>query len=353
MTTKIYTVCGGLDSCEVTSDAAAVIRERTSKVVANYSIVSISIGGINSTFRTWMLDPVTQAKTPVNSNSFWYHMLFNEADFNGSISGTAAGRNWQINKADGTGLVRMRKTATTIPGIYIVDYWNGAAWVNIAAPSANVTLTNSIDKQIDVQIVFSATVGAVRVYIDKVLTFEQTGLNTSTWEAAYVDHYSPSTQNNTASDTGFSQMIAADASTLDFKLKTRPMNTGQGLSTAFTGTNLDIDENPYSDADFISSAVTGDKESVTGGAYAALPAGTEIKAVCIGARVRNDGGTSPQNIKAFIRVAGADYDAGGNMRIATNFNGSINIFNTNPATTGDWGAGLPASTDQYGLKSVA
>lgn len=352
MTTKIYFAGGGLDSLEVTSDPTAVVRETTDGAIAGYSTVTVRIGGNSSTFRARMYDPDSNLPTPVAVGSLWFHMLYRESNFNGTTSGTAAGRNFQINKNDGTGLIRCRKTGNT-NGTFILDYWNGAAWVNVAAPNATAALAAGVWRQVDVQIVLGdAEAGAVRFYVEKELIFEAAGIDTSTWNVGYVDFFSPSTQNNTVSDTGFQQIIFAEKSTLDFALRQRAAPTGSGDDTAWVGDYTALDETTYSDADFITSAVVGDKESVTGGAYAALASATEVKAVIVGARVRHDNGTPPQNVKSFITVGGADFDAPANMRIGTNFNGSINIFNKNPNTGADWGAALPAATDQYGLKSA-
>lgn len=345
---KIYFAGNGLESVEAVD--ATGLTESATFVIANYLPGAIRLGGTTGSFRTRLLDPANNTPTPVSAGSLWAHFLYAEASFNQSSGGVAAGRNIGLFKSDGTQLVRLRKTANN--NTFIFEYWNGAAYVAAAAPFATVDLIGGTRVQIDIRIDFSATVGLVRCYIDKVLKFEVTGLNTSGWNIAYADFFSPSTQPTSGVETAFQGIIFADEGTLDYALKRRPLPTGQGDDVAWTGTNADIDEYPSADADFITSAVTGQKESVTGGAFPALPAATEIKAVVIGARLRNDAGSSPQNAVSYVTVGGVDYDATGNMRIATNFNGSINIFPKNPATAANWAA-LPASTDQYGVKSVA
>jgi hypothetical protein len=90
----------------------------------------------------------------------------------------------------------------------------------------------------------------------------------------------------------------------------------------------------------------------TAPALSATPAGNIVKAVAIGARLRNDDGDAPQNVRALLRVDGKLYRGGYAARIGPGFAGSLTIFDGDPVTGGAWRA-IDHANGEFGFEALA
>jgi hypothetical protein len=154
----------------------------------------------------------------------------------------------------------------------------------------------------------------------------------------------------TISTIGFasyvSQVIMASEPTVGMRLMTL-YPSGNGANTAWTGEYTAVDENAYSDADFIYSSTNGQRETYAMTAVGSLT-GYAIRAVCVAARAKR-GASGPANLQVTVRTASTDYDSS-SLALDLGYTANQNIWETNPNTTLTWTA-ADAAAIQAGVEA--
>ena len=129
----------------------------------------------------------------------------------------------------------------------------------------------------------------------------------------------------------YSEVIVADEETIGWHLSTI-FPSGDGNSTTWTGTFLDVDESSLNDGDFVSSALDDELEQFT---CSNLPTSLDVKAFVITTRSRNVA-VGPQNVQVSLRTNSIDFTSA-NLSISTSFtNGGPIIYDLNPDTSAAW-----------------
>lgn len=144
----------------------------------------------------------------------------------------------------------------------------------------------------------------------------------------------------------YSQVFTDTEPTIGERLYTLPPSA-TGTNTAWTGTYTEVDEIPYSDADFINSGTANQVE--TFGITAPTLTGYVVQSVTVSARAKYDG-SGPSNIQLALRSGGTDYFSS-SQALDVGYEPHQNIWETNPATSAAW-VNTAISALQPGVKSI-
>lgn len=222
-----------------------------------------------------------------------------------------------------------------------MQYWNGSAWTNIGA---TWVYSGSTRYTFDMKVVCGSS-GVAEFYVGGTLITSGTATMTSVTNIAKMRLSS-----NSSSLTYYSQVIAADESTIGWKLPTLAPTGNSATNTAWTGDYTGVDEAVLDDVDTITSASAGGVETFTMSDAPTL-SGYAVKAVVVSMRARN-AATGPQNIQAAVRSAAANYFSGTLTGIGTGYAPLLAVFATDPATSAAWTL-ANANAAELGVKSVA
>ena len=235
------------------------------------------------------------------------------------------------------------KVAITSGSTYVLQYWNGAAFVVVGTSMLNAV--NTI-WEIDINIKKDATTGRVAWYRSGVLHAEALGLNlTSFGDIAKVRLVGRGSTNY------WNQVIATagDEPTITWNLWTLVPNA-DGTDTDGIGTYADVDELSMDTNDFIQLDNAGDKHSFL---HAAITAEDFIRGVGVAACARRVDGSGPQNIRPYLIIGGVRY-YGDTFALTTGFLDYQYIWNLSPATSTDWTtAEVNDPTFEMGWEAVA
>lgn len=146
-------------------------------------------------------------------------------------------------------------------------------------------------------------------------------------------------------------VIAASYGTIGHTVRVR-RPTAAGAAADWSGDVAAIGKAALDDTTTIGATDVGQMATYTGPALSATPAGNIVKAVAIGARLRNDDGDAPQNVRALLRVDGKLYRGGYAARIGPGFAGSLTIFDGDPVTGGAWRA-IDHANGEFGFEALA
>lgn len=235
------------------------------------------------------------------------------------------------------------KVEITSGSTYVLQYWNGSAFVVVGTSMLNV---NGTVFEIDINVKKDAATGRVAWYRAGVLHAEATALNlTSFGDIAKVRLVGRNNENR------WNQVIITDAAepTINWNLWTVPPNA-DGTDTDGTGTYADVDELVMNTSDFIQLDNAGDKHSFL---HAAITVEDFVRGVVVAACARRVDGSGPQNIRPYLIIGGVRY-YGDTYALTTSFFDYEYIWGLNPATATDWTtADVNDPTFEMGWEAVA
>ena len=146
-------------------------------------------------------------------------------------------------------------------------------------------------------------------------------------------------------------VIAASYGTIGHTVRARRPNA-PGAAADWSGDVAALGKAALDDTTTIGATAVGQVATYAGPALSATAAGNVVKAVAIGARVRNDDGDAPQNMRAVLRIDGALYPARFPVRIGPGFAGSLSVFDVDPATGRPW-ASVDHANGEFGFEALA
>lgn len=242
------------------------------------------------------------------------------------------------------------KIALEADGRYSLYKWSGGVWGSALVTSASPVLVNAA-AQIDVHIKLNAA-GIFNVYKNSIAVATFSGDTTGTSANFGLIHFFGLTSASNKMD--LSQVIVTDTvDTRGWALATLPP-TGAGTTNAWTGIFSDINDNPYSEGNFLATSVAGNLATFAAQDIDAFYALATVKAVAVALRENIDVASPVVNLKAALRVSGTDYlsaNLPGITNDAVTRNGQ-NIWETDPSTSAAWASLAAANAAEPGVKSA-
>jgi len=264
------------------------------------------------------------AEAELNANAagtVWFHF----EQFSNSIAGSSGNAQWLtlVNSAS----VPVFKFVGAGSSSIQAQVWSGSAWVNSGPPlpvsqgtlerwDLRFTCGNggSFDLYRAGSIVLSGS-----GHVVSGVTADVKFLRLGNWVNSYL--------------CVWSQVLIADFDTRDSRYR-MPVINGNGALTDGTGGFADIAETVLDDGTSIGLTSSGQRKSFTK-ASITVPDGYRVAALAVCARARVTGGLS--NGQAFTRVGGVNYDSP-NLGFSAGYSAEQHLWETNPATSGDWTA---------------
>jgi hypothetical protein len=143
-----------------------------------------------------------------------------------------------------------------------------------------------------------------------------------------------------------SQNVVSEDSTIGVSVYTRYPN-GAGASSDYTGSYANVDEIVYSDADAITSTVSGDTELFTH-TGPTLPSTIAVRGVYIAARAKTGGTVTGQ--KGALRIGSTTYASAANV-LDAGFGADGHMYAVSPATSAAF-TKAEIEAMQYGHRSL-
>lgn len=298
------------------------------------------MGGIDTSYAdATLLDPATGE--PTTATSLWTNLVYSPGPY-GFQTGRI-GLRW-YNDA---GQVVMQCVGSPGGAGITIQIWNGSAFVNVATfegLGGNYNL-NTFDFRINI-----AVSGTIEFYFNSALggvyNLDTSGMvNVAKLRiGAYTD---ASRVSHCAS------VLVASYNTISHVVRYRRPN-GNGAEQQWAGDYSSINGGNIDDSHSVNTSTVGNVSDFTGPDFPAVPAGSVIKAVTLGNRVRVvTGGGGPTNIQPTINIGGTDYP-GPNLPINSGFSGSLAIYENDPSTSAPWTVDLAHINGQsFGVKAVA
>lgn len=272
----------------------------------------------------------------------WFHTRMGSNVLNADLANQAF---IEFRTSSAQGILRV--ICTGVINTFKLQYWSGAAWVDIGT---SFTATVSTSPTWDVQCKIDNVNGRFVCYVDGTIVASLIG---------DTDFFSPTIDKvrlGTWSEFNakyVSECIISNTSTVGMRLATNYV-TGAGTTTGWTsGTFADVDETTVNDADFISSGTANQVDTFALQDLSATAAALIPVAVVGSARARN-APAGPQNLQLAVRTGGTDYFSPTvtSPAINTSFqNGFQNIWNVNPNTGVAWTAS-EINALEAGAKSI-
>lgn len=224
------------------------------------------------------------------------------------------------------GILRLFYIGTTAQ----LQYWSGAAWVQIGA-----TFTPSLANQtIDIACKIHSTTGWFAIWLDGTKVVELVG-NTNFF-AATVDQIWLCGFNS-FNGSAMSEIIAANGETLSMRCATLGVTGAGTTNTMASGTFVDVDEiGASNDADFTQANAAGQLATYALGNLSVAAQALTPVAVCVNLRARNSA-VVPQNLQAALRSASINYFSSTFPTPTTSFQSGYGyVWSTDPATAAPW-----------------
>lgn len=290
--------------------------------------------GCQMTSNTEHLDPPDFTPIPEIHTSFYYYV---------NVAASTIANFFLIKTATGDLNIGRLNVASKK---CLIQVWRSGAWVTLATSTGD--LINGLVCRFDISAKYAAVDGFVEVWMNGVLLVSYTG-NTSADNGPNISRVSYGGANTYT--VSISAMILATESTKTLTLvERRP--TGNGALAEWTGSYADIDENNYSDTDFITPSALNQISTFTFPALPAPLAGYEVQAVVQSARGQL-GGSSPTSFESVARVSGNNYTKAEGVAIPSTFGGGLqSIWSVNPATGLTW-TQAEVEAAQFGYKATA
>lgn len=281
-----------------------------------------------------MIDPATGL--PTSATSVWSHCVFTPD------SGVMdAGRQvfYWYNSSNVPVVIAVGDNAHGLS----ITYWNGTSYVLWGDfPSL---FGGTFDFYFKVA---GGTAGELNIFLNQTLVNRLSGIDTSGMgNIAYWRNGSSSGFGNQP----FGQCIMASYSTIGHTVRYR-RPSGNSAVQSWAGDYTDIDSGNINDTLSINTNTVGAISTFTAPDFSATPAGSVIKAVVLGNRVRVvTGGGGPENIEPVLTIGATQYPAPA-VPITAGFNGSIAIYELDPSTSAPW-ASVTNINNPFGVKAVA
>jgi len=280
-----------------------------------------------------MIDPATGALT--SATSVWSHCVFNPDsgvfDSGRQVFYWYNSSNVAIIKADGD-----NNHGLTI------SYWNGSGYTLWGDFPSLFGGTFDFFFKVD------AVSGELNIFLNQTLVSRLASIDTSAmgniayWRAGSASGFG---------SQPFGQCIMASYSTIGHTVRYR-RPSGNSAVQDWDGDYTDINGGNINDSLSINTNTTGDISTFTAPDFSATPAGSVIKAVVLGNRVRVvTGGGGPEHIQPVVTIGGIQYPAPA-VPITAGFNGSIAIYEHDPSTSAPW-ASVTNVNNPFGVKAVA
>jgi hypothetical protein len=281
----------------------------------------------------YLVDPVSGLRAP--QTAMWLHFAW----YNWANVGSNADV-FTVNRTDGTPVFRFM-----LPSIWMIaaEYWDGAKWVRLGDP-----MWTQNTYTYDIRLVSHPTAGRIAVNINGTNWFDVKNIDTSSLGAMEKVRFKEP-QGVDGANARFYDVIIASYNTIGHTVRRRFANAD--AQTGWTGGYDAIDEDTTNDTDAISTSESGKTATFNAANLSPTAPGNVIKAVAVGARIRNDGGASPANAKVVLTVNGTDYTKPNNLVVGSGYNGALQVFDKNPATGKAW-ASIDEVNQPFGLLST-
>ncbi len=191
--------------------------------------------------------------------------------------------------------------------VWKLEMWNGSAWVDAGTGTASPATNSKVT--IDLHVKMASSGGVAEWFLDGSRVGTAFSGNTITTASTLLDRitFRNIYTNSGADDIFFSQMIAADESTIGAKLRQHDM-TAVGALSQWTGDYTDFDAYGASGLNLTKFASSATADQIELAVLSDLPAGGDFqfKAVVMNVSAKK-GTTGPQKINAALRSGGTDY----------------------------------------------
>lgn len=309
--------------------SGAGVDEVATNYDSSYARGSVSMDGVNATPDLYYIESASWA---AQTGAFYLH--FRERS---DGLGLSEHNLVTLHNSSGTTIFRIRQDYVAAgTRTFQLQYLNsGGAFANAGAVITTGQGPHNCDFYVNI------TSGEMAFYISGTQMRRVTGLS--------LGHLSGVTHCRLFSDTlprFLSEVIAASENTIGWRLITRHAN-GTGGETGWTGTYTSIDELVTNDADFISAASTGLRETFTQ-TGPSVPSNYQVKAVALG--IRGKAGTTVTGVKGLLRIGGANY-ASSTFTLGSGYTANCPVWETNPATSAAW-AVSDLSSLEFGVESA-
>jgi len=228
---------------------------------------------------------------------------------------------WEIQDDAGNTVVKV----TNEFGVYRLYYLTAApSTFTQIGTTYGVTwgTRNRLDLYVDI------TNGIIRFYVTGTARLSGTGLTPDIDNLGKAIHHSA----DGGGSSSWSQMFGATTSTINLRLLTVTPDTAGNYAEQAGGTVSDVNEIPYSDANFIYFTAASKRFTCkkNGLSISGLIRGVGVSYRC------NSTGAGPAHTKPTIRVAGTDYDDSTSHALTSSTGVVQYMWGQNPATTADW-----------------
>lgn len=232
---------------------------------------------------------------------------------------------------------------------WAMEYWNGSSFTSVIFDS---DFTDDTLHRVDINWKIADAGGFFSIYLDETLVATFAG-DTLLSGFTTIDRVRFLGGDNIASPTSteinYSQVIVSTTDTRGLKLATIDI-TGAGTTSAWTGSNVDVDDVGISDGDFLESGSANQVETMAAANLSATANALEVRAVFLGMRAQR-GAAGPQNLQGAVRVNGTDY-------FSSNVSGLIEslapfqvMFEDSPDTASTW-TNSEVDAIEIGVKSI-
>jgi hypothetical protein len=315
-----FTLNVGAGSITESSDAAAI--------EAAYSRRGTQVGGSSSTYI------IANAESALDDG--WFHCVNR---YSGTTGGPTGSLIELMDSSDNT-LVRLGFTSANNMAL---QYWNGSAYVTVGLTTVH---NGAARRRFDIRFRKHASTGLVEWYIDNTLFSTSGDIDLS----AFGDVVKAKMWRAGGSgSTIYSQVSFSDENPISTNVWTAPAAADGTDNSDGSGTYVDINETPLSDANYIELSANGEHRSFVSGARTTTDT---IRGVTVTARALTVDGTGPQNFKLYLLIGGVRY-------YSTTFaltNGMVPYTYTwilNPATGLAWtNSEANDSTLEWGFEAV-
>lgn len=335
----IYAFGSGLDTAQAVGPQIFESNNFYGQVpIAGETAGCVVANNANSNIKIVLRDPATNAPTSITEG--WIHFRY-VTGYNGG-----GGQPGIMRVKNSSGAIVLRIYVVTNESgsfTYRIEYWNGSAFVTaftgiwtVYGQAATYDLYFKID----------AAQGKIQAFANGTLVGQIDSINTSGMTNV------GSLELTNCNDGGFGYwgwIIAANGSTISHLCRQK-LPTADGANTAWTGTYADVDEYPVDDGTYIQTSTAGDKENFTGVDFAALPTGNIVKAVGIGARVRNNGAT-PSTIRGTLTIGGTDYTTADCSGVTAGWGPTTMVYLVDPSTSAPWTNSLAHVNVPFGIEA--
>jgi len=281
--------------------------------------------------------PAARATTPVfaATSSIWIHGQYSTQ----STAGTTLNATL-LRALDGTGVARIVVRGTATSGQLKIDKRNSAGtFTNLVTSAAGALPAKATPTSIDLWINYAVS-GQCQLWIDGVNVADTgAGVDVTTDSATTLAQadFSQTTSANTGHNTGWSEVLIRDSTTLGAAVFTIPPVAAGNTQSWTPNTVANINEVLTSDATLVATSSNNSLSEWT--VSTTLPTGTwTISSVQQEARVSR-GATGPQHFEWLVRTVDGTDHVTGSVAPITSFQNFANNWATNPQTSAAWAVG--------------